>query len=270
VGLLNTTLDYISESKYLDQPLVKINYYGYLLQVSEDTETHFQNFKQALFEHETDFHPYDIRDSYLLAINYCIRQINQNKEDYLFEILELYQQGLKNRALFEGKNLPPATYKNIVTAGLRNGQLAWTDKFIEDYQESITKNYREHFYTFCKASYFFYAGEFQRTIDMLYQVKINDFFTELGARVLVMKSFYELSEYQLLDSLIDNFRQLINRRKILSYHKTNYTNFSKYLKRLLNFNYHDKKSVEKLRKQIEQEDILTEKTWFLQKVEEWS
>lgn len=268
IGLLPNILDYIQKGKHIDHPLVRINYFGYKIQENAADENSFLQFKQALVDHQLEIHPADIRDAFVLAINYCIRKINTGRGEYLEEIFELYQLGLENRALYEGNLLPTATYKNIVTSGLRLKKFDWVEAFIENYQEDLARTYRHSFHTFCLAQLHFYKGEYEQTIDLLYDVKINELFTELGAKVLVLKSYYELSEYQLLDSLIENFRQLINRRKILSYHKTNFLNFSRYLKRLLSFNYYDHKARAKLIKQIEEEEILTEKGWFLEKVGE--
>jgi hypothetical protein len=53
----------------------------------------------------------------------------------------------------------------------------------------------------------------------------------------------------------------------MAYHKQNYQNNLKYLKRLMNLNIYDKARKKLLQEQISSEQILTEKKWLLEKLE---
>ena len=86
-------------------------------------------------------------------------------------------------------------------------------------------------------------------------------------KTLLLKIYYELDEFDLLQAHLDAMQNYILRKKVIGYHKTNYLNTIRYTKRLLSLNYYDKVSIKKLRKKLDEEEILTEKRWMLSQLE---
>ncbi|MBK6622962.1 MAG: hypothetical protein IPG32_19640 [Saprospirales bacterium] len=89
----------------------------------------------------------------------------------------------------------------------------------------------------------------------------------LAAKTLLLKTFYELGEYDLLQSHLDAMRNYIHRKRVIGYHRTNYLNVTRFAEKLLKVNLSDRKAVKTLRSQIEQEEILTEKEWMLSRLD---
>ena len=52
----------------------------------------------------------------------------------------------------------------------------------------------------------------------------------------------------------------------MGYHKKNYLNIVQFTKKLLSTNLYDSKEKENLRKRIEEEEVLTEKKWLLERL----
>jgi len=81
-----------------------------------------------------------------------------------------------------------------------------------------------------------------------------------------MKTYYELYEYDALESFLNSFRTYVNRKKqsgdLRSYHQENYLNIIRLTQKLLTYNPFDKKEKSKLREEFEKTKV-TERKWLL-------
>jgi len=87
-------LQQIRSNNLLTHPTIGLYYYCYSMLTQTDQETYFLQFKQLLFTQGHCFPESEIRDLYLLATNYCVRQSNQGQTDYIQQLFELYREGL--------------------------------------------------------------------------------------------------------------------------------------------------------------------------------
>ncbi|NNF01467.1 MAG: hypothetical protein HKN22_02165 [Bacteroidia bacterium] len=266
--LFEHVLKLVEERKLYSIPIVGIYYHTYMTLTRPQEEKYFFELKQQLSDNADKFTKDETRDIHLLAINYCIRKLNDGHDRYLEEVFTLYRVALNNEALLIEGKLSPYTYINIASASLKLFNYDWAEDFINKYRDQLNTNDVESFYTYAKAQWLFATSRFSEVTDLLLQTDIKDFFAQLQARVLLLKSYFELSEFELMDSGVENFRQLVGRKKILAYHKTNYSNFARYLKRLSRINPNDADEIQKFQDQVRKVDILTEKSWFLEKARE--
>ncbi len=97
----------------------------------------------------------------------------------------------------------------------------------------------------------------------------RDVFDGLQGRWLLVKTYYELDEYDALDALIDSFRIFLRRNKSISksYQKM-YMNAIKFLQRIIKIPYESKASAEKLHLQIKDCQPIAERNWLLTKLTE--
>ena len=84
---------------------------------------------------------------------------------------------------------------------------------------------------------------------------------------MLLKIYFELKEFTLLESHLDTMKVFIRRKKVIGYHQTNYLNIVRFTKKILTTNLFDKSKKTKLREEIENEKILTEKEWLLEQLE---
>ncbi len=226
-------------------------------------ESFFQAFKMDLLRNDGHFAPDEMKNLYLMAINYCIRCLNEGAEQYYREVLDLYQPGIESGYLFENGFLSRFTYHNIVAAGLRAGELDWVRQFIHSHKNSLQRRYRESSFSFNLARLEYTLRHFDPVLSLLQKANYADPLLNLAAKTLLMKTYYEQAEYDLLQSHLDAMRNYIRRKKVIGYHKKNYQNIVRYTEKLLKINMLDKPAMEKLRTAIEREEVLTEKEWLL-------
>ena len=148
--------------------------------------------------------------------NYCLIRINQGDQAFLDKLFELYQYQLERGLLLEEGVLSEWNYKNIVAAGIRLRQFEWVRKFIEDYKDSLTPEFKDNAYRFNLASYHLAMEEHHEAMLLLREVEYSDLRYNLGAKTMLLQSYYELQEYEPLVSLTESFRQVLMRDKTMS------------------------------------------------------
>ena len=264
-GLIQELLAYIDQENWQRIPAVGIYYHCYLALVHPEEEEHFLAFRRQIREFGHQFPPFEIRNLYLLAINYCIKKYNAGDKAYLEEELQLYREGLEKGYLLINDHISRFTFRNVVTIGLIMKEYDWVERFIEEYRDRLEDEYRESMYSFCRANLEYERKQYDKALQLLQKSEYRDLLLNLAAKTLLLRIFFELGEYALLDSHLEAMRSFIRRKDIISYHKENYLNTIAFTKKLMNLGY-DPTGREALRTQIAQTSALAEREWLLEQI----
>lgn len=266
--LMNEILAMAERKNGLKNPLVKLLYFNYQCLNEPQNEAHFTELKKALLhESAKRIELRELRDIYTLAINYCIKRLNTGSRNYFQEVFDIYKTGLSIRVFEENGKLSQFTYKNISAIAIGLNEYHWVKKFIEEYKSRLEKELQEGFYAYCLSRYYFAIADYERVSDLLREVEIKEQFTDLDARVLLIKTYYELDEINLLDYAINNLKQQLKRKKLKTYHGTVYGNFVKTVSRLTHLRPYDKKEKQTLREKLATTKAIAEKEWLLSKMQ---
>lgn len=263
LGLLTEVLRYIEANNLLETPAISLYYYCYFALTKPQEEKYFQTLKAQIFAFGHHFPATEIRDLYLLAINYCIKRLNEGNTSYFREGLDLYKKGLDTSILMQNDQLSRFTYNNIVAMGLRTKEYDWTEQFIHQYKDFLEKGYRENTFAFNLARLEYERKNYYEALGHLQKAEYKDLLNNLIAKTLMLKIYFELGEIKLLQSHLDAMKIFIRRKRVIGYHKKNYLNLVSYTQKILNVNYYDKKAVKALQQQLETEEVLTDRNWLL-------
>jgi len=266
-GLLQPILKFLENSQWLKEPAVAIYYYSYKALLDKDDVASFEKLRDLLQNEMGSFSPAELRDHYLIAINFCITRVNQGNRAFLRQAFELYKSGLVAEVFYENGQLSRWTYKNIVVAGLQSKEFDWVKDFIFEYAERLPKKIREGNKNHNLAHYYYEVKDYDRAMQLLVMTEFDNVLHNMFGKMLLAKMYYELKEQSALDNLLMSFKAYIQRKKGLGYHKNNYLNFIKYTKRLTSINFYDKAALEKLKTKIKEEQYLVERNWLLERVE---
>jgi hypothetical protein len=157
-------------------------------------------------------------------------------------------------------------YKNIVALGLRMEAYDWISYFLENYTKYLERRFRENYYNYNFARLSYSRNDYKASMESLSKVGTNDVLLNIDAKVLQLKMYYELDEFDALDSLITSMGTFIRRKNMLTYHRENYRNILKYFQKLSALNHLDKQALSALREEISKESVLTEKRWLLEQL----
>lgn len=264
--LIHETMALVEKKQMLQNPLVNILYHNYLCLSEPENEKYFVQLKKLLLTTSDRIDVRELRDIFTLAINYCIKRLNTGGQKYYQEVFEIYVAGLE-RGVFEDRNqLSAFTYKNISAIAIGLKKYDWVATFLDQYKSKLDPDIREGFYAYCMARYYFATGRYAEVSALLQQVDIKEQFTDLDARVLLIKTYYELDEFGLLDYSIGNLKQQLQRKNLQSYHQAVYGNFVRSVSKLVHLRPYDKKARSAYREKLSATAAVAEKEWLLSKV----
>lgn len=263
-------IEYIENSDCFREPAVRAYYLVTKMLLEPQEEAHFFDLKKHLEDNRNRFTLQELDLFYIHLKNYCIdTKINKGRTDYFNKLFEIFQTLLTEKIIFKNGMIPPQSYKNIVTVGLYIKEYDWVENFIQTYTVHLPKEHRENALTYNLAKVYISQKKYDKVIEQLREVEYKNHVYALGGKLILLKTYYELQEYQPLDSLIDSFRIYIRRNKIISREvKQQYLNMLRFVKKLSGTIVGDKKSIEKIRSQIDKCKALAGKKWILEKVEE--
>ncbi len=83
---------------------------------------------------------------------------------------------------------------------------------------------------------------------------------------MLLVSYFEMSEMDALESLLESFKNLVYRQKDIGYHRGNYLNLIRFTHQLLRLHPSDDSARLKLEQRILDTGHVAEKEWLLRKV----
>ena len=161
--------------------------------------------------------------------------INFGHSAFYREILDLYKVLLERKIIFKNNYLTQWSYINIVTAGIRLKDYSWTEEFIQNYKDFLLPEVRHNVYTYNLVALYFERKDYQQALQLLHSVEFTDAFYHLSAKIIQLKSYYELDEMEAFFALIETTKKYLSRnRQLSSYQKVSNTNFLKLANRIYN------------------------------------
>jgi len=265
-GLLNYFLDQIEEQPaYMNIPAISIFYYCY--RFIKDTDlNYFEKFKTVLFANSHHFTNEDLQAPYRLAINFCIRKLNENELFFAREGLTLYQEGVAEGILLENNLIPRFSFNNMVAMALQLKEYTWVENFITHSSTQLAKRFRQQTVSFNFARLEYARKAYDKALIHLQTAENEDLVNVLISKMLLIKIYFELDAIESLQSSLDSFEQYIRRREVSDYHRTNFLKIIRYARKIIMLPPFAKTERTKLSNKIKAEAVLSERNWLLEKL----
>lgn len=268
IPLLEGILSEISMNDYSKHPILMIYYHAYFTLKTPEDESHFSKLKSYL--QDKNIRRKDQRSILLITLNYTIKQANTGSEmrnSYMRDALELYQIGLENRLLMEDNVLSHFAYKNIVSATLVLEEYDWGEQFIETYTKYLMPTHQTNYAHYNRARILLARGELDAAMSLLIEAEYNDPLLLVGAKVELLKLYYQREYWAILEAFLESFRVFLNRQKALSYHKEHYVNLIVFVKKMVAIQMSLETKTELLKNRIDDCQKLAQRAWLLKQVE---
>ncbi len=270
-GILPAVLEAVGNNpKWLEYEAIYLYYYYYQTTNTSDSGLsyeYFRMYKSKLLSCNQQFSQAELKNFYMMAINYGIRQIN-SALSFLRETLDLYIAALAKGLLLEKKQISRFAFKNIVAIGIHLKEFDFARNFISQNAHLLPADYKETYTHYCYCKLDFVEKNYREAMKRLLQVEYEDIFLNLDAKIMLIKIYYELQEYDALESFLAAFKVFLNRkRKVLSYHYENYKNIARSVSNLMQINPYSKETISKFRDKIVNIKVLTERGWLLAQID---
>ncbi|MCI5056530.1 MAG: hypothetical protein MRY83_10505 [Flavobacteriales bacterium] len=260
--LINYASGRIDEEK----PVI-YTYFRLLNLVRNGAEEDYIFLKDYIFNNVDNIELRDLRDMNVFMINFCIKMINTGRQNYLSELLDLYQRLLEFKIIIEGDFLNLFDFKNISTVAIRLKKYKWLESFTENYLPYIRNEYRIVAEAYNLSRIAFEKGDYKKVISHLRTLDYPDIYYELDCRILLIKVYYERDEFEFFEINSNSLKQLVERSKsISSYQKLTYRNFLRWSGRLMRLKERAQKMPKKWLQEYSETNELADRTWISEKM----
>lgn len=263
-GLLPVYLNHLESGQLLaTDRVLAIYYYCYRTMESVENEAAFRQLRQRL----GDLPLLDEReatDILRMAINACIRRVNNNRPEFNEVALDLYDLGLEKTYLLDHGQLSRFTYSNVIALALKSDNPSRAQSFMERFSSLLPTEYAQSTEALNRARLAYHEKRLDEAMDWLQSAKDQDVLTTLNIRILQMRVYYELSEFRLLDAHLDALDIYLRRRKdSLDYHYKAYRNLVGFVRRFRRINPYDAEALKVFRKKVTSTEGLPERGWLV-------
>jgi len=268
MGMLDLILPYINSHQMLEEPAIAVYYYAYLTLLQPLEEKYFDELVKLIQKVGEVFDPSEARTLYIAAINYCVPKINQGQIEFARRAYMLYRTGLETGILIENDQISRYTFGNAVAFAIKIGEFDWAEQFIENFQHLLDDKQRSSIVNFNLSRLYFEKGDYNQAQRLLTRFEYDDMLFNIIAKTMLLKIYYEVSELDAFESLLESMRIYLQRKEALDpTRKASYKNMISLMKKLLNLNPYSKAQTERLHKLVLETQPLMERDWLLRQLE---
>lgn len=266
IDFLEEVLAYVQTLDLEKYPVLAIHYYGYLGITDDDASgTTLGRLRNLVEQHGRLLSEKDLRYVILMAINLCITKMNQGKEPYVREAFAWYSLGFERDTIAENGLLTRATYLNVVSIALKLQEFTWVDDFLLRFSHQLEEELRENTERFARAQLSYARRAYDIAMPLLVQVDFKHPVYNLLAKTLLLKIYFELDEFDALESQVDATLTYIRRKKLSDLHRNNFNNIARLTRQLARLGPSRKKR-EELRQKVTTTTPLSERKWLLEQL----
>lgn len=267
-SLLSEVLHFMenNQNEALPSIALYLNTYKAFKNHNNEGEFYFEEMRRVMRESGHCFPKSELRNAYLLASNYCIKQANNNRPMYLPIMFELYKEGLEKGVFNEKGIMSRFTFTNIVKTAIANQQFSWAVEFIDHYKNELKPTYQENIPIYNRLLLCHRQAKYEEAIQLYADLQLDDLFYNIDAKRILIKIYFELQEWDALNSLLDSFYTFLYRQKGLKYHKSNYLNLIRFVRKMMQLPAYDKEKKDLLVNTIKNTKSIVEKQWLLEQL----
>ncbi len=232
----------------------------------------FKNLRKIVFENYESLSN-TLLLYYLKRLNvYCTIEIANGNYGLNKELFDNYRFMIEKKLFFlDGiPDLRLVDYRIILFTALKNNEIEWTEKFINESVGMIKEESRNNIINFGYAVLMFHKKNYSESLDHISMIKHELLPITIDIYVLKSKIFYEMGFFDTGKSVADSLRHFIKNNRVLSdVLKNSLKSFYTYFNTLLSLNNNfNEVKLNKLLSDIESSNGTWNKIWLTEKTNE--
>lgn len=249
----------IYKSRKPDGKLISL-YRELFLLLRTDDENHFENFKKGLDANLSALDNIEAKMLFYFGINFCIRKIRNGESRFASDMMDFYARGMEEGYLLSNGEISPLHFKNMVQLGIGLKRFGWLEGFIEKYHRLLPEEHIEGAYHYNLAELNYAKGNIDKAFRHLNLSEFTNIQYNLGAKILLLRMYFEEGETEALLSLLSSFEIYLRRNKKLTNEaKSQYMNFIRILNRIVRYGRSQK---EQTQKRLDKYKVVAVRSWL--------
>lgn len=216
ISMVDEVLAEAVKEKYQIYPSIQIYYHGVYTLLSLDNEKNFYALRDLLKLHTHNFSIEELQNIFVLARNFCLKNLNRGKRKFIKDALDLYKTEISEEIIFEANKISNSSCRNIVKLALLQGEVNWVINFLNQYKENIS----DELHSLSMANVYFEQRQYKKILDLLLPTNFKEVLLELAARGLILKTYFHLCRNtqdfiyeEKLEAYIESFNAFLKRKK---------------------------------------------------------
>jgi len=216
IKMIDAVLKEAEQPHYSKIPSIQIYYHGVFTMLSLDNEENFFSLKKLLKENTSNFSIGELQNIFVLARNFCVKNLNRGKREYVKEALALYKIEIASNIIFEDGKIVDGDCRNIIKLALLANEIDWALQFLKRYKVEISTEV----YTLSLGNLYFEQKKYIDVLALLLPVSFEEVILSLALRGLILKTYFQLCrsannfDYdEKLEAYIDSFKMFLKRKK---------------------------------------------------------
>ncbi len=269
ISFIEEIIEYVERNQLIKFLPIRTYYTVLKTLLEPENIQHFNDLKEIISKDLMSFPDDEAKSIFDAAQNYCIRKKNLGEVQFISEHIDLIRSGLKTNVLLDGQFLSPTTVRNITFLGLNLKEFDFVENFLADYAHLIEDKYRSSILGHNMALLSFYKKDYDSVLEHLRDYNYESTNYTLATKSLMLATYYELDEYDVLDTFLSSFKTYLRRKKeIPEGRRNNYLNLIKITGRILSLKPGDKDSLAKIENEVREERSIASKNWLMEKINE--
>lgn len=233
---LDEFMGYLRKSNHEYYSVAAIYYYMYKAYKDCENDEYYFRLRNLV---EDNLHRFDREEKFNLLIileSICVNKLGAGKSEFYKHLMYIYEFMIKEDLLShtEKEYIQTNLFRNIFYTAVVLKQYQWAEKFIEKYSPRINPEQKDNLFCYSRAMLLFEKKLYGESLENISKVNQKFFPFKFDAKVLTLKIYFELEDFEPALSLIDSFAHFLsNNKSVHANDKERFGNFLKYLKLLI-------------------------------------
>ena len=259
-----------SESKYLEQPDIKIIYHLIRIHIYNDEKSYFTA-KEFLIKNGKKLSKVQISEIINSLLIFCFNNMMNGKSNYS-EQFEIAKLRIKFNQLVVNNIIRIDAFYNLFMMAVSLEEFDWAQDFLKKYSINLEQKFRNNAVHYGNARIFFYKKEYGEALKELSKIKNFSFIHYKPAvKILQMMIYYELKLLPECTDAANSFIQFLRNDKLVhTDYKKVYDRFIKIYLKLVNVESSKKMSkLNDLSQTVKNlKEMLISRKWITAKIDE--
>lgn len=262
-----------SENKGDDKFLsyMKLIFLKHRISENREDEESYVKFRDLLFENKDKLTDHTVINSFAVISQFIARHNSENDINYLNDAFRINEIILKDKLFLEHSEYLQITFCGYyISTCLKMKKIDTVSDFIKYYSDYFHSDYKEDLIKYCKALILFSEKKFERSLELVSATNLERPALMASIKILKIMNCYELNYTDLLYSELSTLKRFYSSEKLLTdTAKLNIKNFTNIISKITRLReMKDKNELFILKKNLDQENFIREKSWLMEKVSE--
>jgi hypothetical protein len=250
-----------------NHPVIFAEYNILMMMVLPQNEHYFNSLKDYAFENINKFKYEELTQMYYSLTNYCVNRISVGEDKYLTNLYTIHRKFEKAGFYMKNTKLHYIDFLAVIICGININNVNWSKYFFDKYKNHIAPVFKEDTIALAQATISFAEKKYEVVTEHISKLSYRYSYFYLKAKEMLIKTYYETGEINLMLLCIDATKQYLKRHKeMLSYHYDRFMQFLNYSAKLVKLQDMNQTDIRFMLKKLDEDRDTIARQWLMDKI----